>query len=188
MHAPLRHVVKGWLLITAAFLVGCGIAQSTVTATATTPTATVDSTTAAYLSMLQTFYVPWSRDHTQQRNQCGFGFNAHTPEQQARLLPDCRPVLDTEITAGKTLVAQLATAQPPTRWQAAHDALKHALQAIDTYDAQRLQAIDAHNVTQFVNLSGSAPQVMVLFCTPIHTINAGPPATAFSVPDPSSCS
>src|SRR5262249_61578358 len=103
--------------------------------------------------------------------------------QQTQQLPQCRPILVAEIAAGKALIAQLATAQQPTRWQAAHDELQHAMQGVDAWDGQRLQAIDAGNVSRFVDLSLDAPQVLAPFCSPIHSFNVGPPPSSFAIPD-----
>lgn len=177
--APL---VVGVLLL----LTGCATPASDATATtapAATPTATVDVPSQAYLTLLHTYYLPWVLAHHQQRDTCGPDFNALPASDKAKQLPACRPLLVTEIAAGMTLIAQLASAQPPARWQTAHEGLKQAMQGAAAWDGQRLAAIDAHDVPHFVALSYGAPQVLTVFCEPIRTINAGPPVTNLPVPD-----
>jgi hypothetical protein len=136
------------------------------------PTPTLDPTTQAYLTVLQTYYVPWAQDHLQEglQSKCGLAFTSLPPAQQTQQLPTCRPLLVPEIAAGKTLLAHLATAQPPTRWHAAHAALDQAMQAADAWNAQRLQAIDAQNVSQYVSVVNQLP--LTMFCDPLSTFNA----------------
>src|SRR5262249_4154532 len=71
-------------------------------APAATPTATIDRPTQAYLTLLQTYYLPWVLAHHQQRDTCGPDFNALPATERAQQLPACRPILVTEIAAGKT--------------------------------------------------------------------------------------
>src|SRR5262249_39985119 len=127
--------------------------------------------TQAYLTLLQTYYVPWVQDWGQERGQCALGFLGLAPADQIQQLPACRPLLTPELAAGKTLLAQLATAQPPTRWQAQPAALTQALQAADGYDTQRLHAIDAQSVSQYLTLANRAPEVALRFCQPISAFN-----------------
>jgi hypothetical protein len=134
------------------------------------PTPTVDPT-QGYLSMLQTYYVPWARDFIDERTLCGISFASRPTAAQIQQLPTCRPPLAAEIAAGKTLIAQLATAQPPARWQAQHAALRQAMQAMDAFDTQRLQAIDAHSVSQYLSVLNGATSVTTAFCSPIMALN-----------------
>jgi hypothetical protein len=179
-----RLALLAALLLLGGLLTACaGGSGPSTPSTSQAPTATISPDTQAYLSLLQTYYMPWERDHFQQQSQCGPGFDQAPPVAQALRLPDCRPVLVSELAAGKTLISQLTTAHPPASWQTAHAALRQAMQVVDTYDTQRLHAIEASNVSQFVALSNGAPQVLALFCGPIHLINVGPPASNFPVPD-----
>src|SRR5262249_43805872 len=180
------QVVPPWTGGLAALLGGRAAPPSGAAATTAplaTPTAAVDAATQAYLTLLHSYYDPWVQDHITQRTQCGPRFNGLPATTQQQQLPDCRPILVAELAAGKTLIAQLATAHPPARWQAAHDDLKHAMQGVDAWDGQRLQAIDAGDVSRFVNLTDGVPQVLAPFCGPIRTINAGPPFSLFAIPD-----
>jgi hypothetical protein len=168
-----HHFLLPWIVAGATLLVGCAVPASG--ARTPTPTATLDATTQAYLAMLRTYFVPWARDWIAERYppfDCGYWFISLPATQQTQQLPACRPPLVTEIAAGKTLIAQLALARPPARGQAVHAALEQGMQAVKAYDAQRLHAIDAHRVSQYVSvIRYGGPEVGVLFCTPISAIN-----------------
>jgi hypothetical protein len=125
-----------------------------------------------YVSLLHTYYAPWGLDIVGERIQCGPDFVQLSPAQRPQQMQACRPLLIAEIDAGKTLIAQLATAQPPARWQTEHAELKQAMQAADTWDAQRLQAINAKNVNQYVLVVQQGESVGVMFCDPIDKFNA----------------
>jgi hypothetical protein len=45
------------------------------------------------------------------------------------------------------------------------------LQEADAYDTQRLQAIDAQSVSQFVNVVMNVPTVYDAFCGPVSTFS-----------------
>jgi hypothetical protein len=155
----------------ATLLVGC--AGAAPSARAPTPTATLDATTQVYLTVLRTYYVPWVQDLLDLRDEtCNYRFLQLTAAQQTQKLPMCRPGVVTEIAAGTTVIAQLAMAQPPARWQTAHAELKQAMQAAEAFDVQRLQAIDAHSVSRYVSLVSGIPDVGQRFCNPISVFNA----------------
>jgi hypothetical protein len=164
----LRHLSS--LLIGAAILLLIGCSTSPSSARAPTPTARVDPTTQTYVKVLETYYVPWVTGYVENR-QCSYNFIRIPADQQTAQMQACRPIVATEITAGKTLISQLATAQPPAQWQDAHAALRQAMQAADAYDAQRLQMIDAQNLSQFVSVVTTAPTVFDAFCSPVSTFN-----------------
>jgi hypothetical protein len=134
------------------------------------PTPTVD-TTQAYLSLLRTYYAPWALDHLSEPKACNINFAQLPTAQQAQQLQSCRPLLIPELAAGQTLIGQLATAHPPTRWQAAHSALQQVMQAAYTYDSQRALAIDAQSVSQYLNVIQRAEGFMLQFCNPIGTFD-----------------
>lgn len=165
----LRHL--GWLPFVAAILLLIGCSTPPSSARAPTPTVTVDPTTEAYVGMLQTYYVPWVKGYVANR-QCSYNFTRLPLDQQTvQQVEACRPMVVTEIAAGKTLIRQLGQAQPPAQWQASHTALQQAMQGADAYDTQRLQAIDAHSVSQFVSVVTNAPTVFGAFCSPISTLD-----------------
>jgi hypothetical protein len=129
----------------------------------------IDYTTRAYLGLLDSYYVPWVLDYLQERRLCGLPFDNLPPARQTQRLPTCPPLLRPEVAAGETLIAQLATAHPPTNWQAAHHALQQAMQAMDAFDAQRLHAIALQNVTQYASVVVRTPERQ--FCAPVDTFN-----------------
>jgi hypothetical protein len=130
----------------------------------------LDPTTQAYLSLLDRYYIPWVLDYRQQSILCGPAFAAQPAALQSQHLPECRPILVPELAAGETLSTQLAMAHAPTSWQTAHAALRQAMEDADAYDTQRLQAIDAHNVTLYGDVSAHTPEES--FCMPVNTFNA----------------
>jgi hypothetical protein len=115
--------------------------------------------------------VPWAQDVARERRCCGPDFDQLTPAQKTQQLPLCRLELVPEIAAGKTLIAQLATAQPPARWQAEHGEFKQAMQAFDAHDAQRFQAATVKSVSQYETEALRGPEAAVLFCHPISMFN-----------------
>ena len=187
---PMRIAWNGTAIICsmalAILLVGCGSASAAPTPTRTvTPTATIEPAAQAYLSLLRTYYVPMATANFASRD-CFLSVRATSTAQQ---LATCKTPVAAELAAGQTLVIQLGNVTPPARWQAQHTALRQAMPGVVALTTTQLKAIEANDVSGYLNTNHQAHDALLLFCDPITQINAGPPPVSppLPVPDPLIC-
>jgi hypothetical protein len=138
-----------------------------------TPTATpaLDPQSQAYVTLLRTYYIPMA-DANDPAKVC---WSAVIVSKQVQYMAPCRPPTAAMLALAQTLRTQLAAAAPPARWQTQHVALQQAVDGQIALLTEELAAIDAQDLTRFLNTQDLVLHTLGLFCTPIAQLNAGPP-------------
>jgi hypothetical protein len=152
-----------------------------------TPTATpaLDPQSQAYVTLLRTYYLPVvSANH--------LVADCFTNAEGTRRLQDvidCRSPVAEELARAQTARIQLATASPPARWQSQHTALLRAIDGLIALLTEQETAIDAQDVTRFLNTGALVIDRLQAFCPIVSQLNAGPPPLSprISPPDSSLC-
>lgn len=139
-----------------------------------TPSPTLDATAQAYITLLRTYYVPMAYANPAARDCISAVESAHAA-QQATLMATCRAPMAAQLALAQVLLAHLTKATPPARWRTQHLALLQAVQAIIALLTEQVSAIDAHDVTRFLNTIDLATAALALFCAPLDQLDLGPP-------------
>lgn len=149
-----------------------------------TATATLDPQSQAYVTLLNTYYRPMAAADLPAA-QC-YVQTMNTGNLQDLLA--CRAPIANELALAQALRAQLATANPPARWQSQHTALRQAVQGLIDVETAQLAAIDAHDINRFLN-NPQLGAVLGAFCPIVAQLNAGPPPLSpkLSAPEPANC-
>jgi putative zinc finger protein len=150
------------------------------------PTATPDPASQAYITLLRTYYTPLVSTDLNLRN-------CYITVENTRKLQDmlaCRPLWADQLLLVRTLRTQLATASPPAHWQTQHAALQQAIDGRIAVLTEQLAAIDAQDVTRFLNTTAAQNDNFASFCPIIAQLNAGPPPLSpqLSAPESLMCS
>jgi hypothetical protein len=185
-----RHLVvtSVVLAIAGVALASCGTAQAGTTTPAATPTLTLDPTTQAYVSVLRTYYVPFSKSGGQEIYWCEERYAVDSKSQRPQDMVTCQPMELSARDDAQAALTHLGATPPPARWQQADTELKQALQLMIPYYTARISAIDANSTTQFeAAYTDLANQPSPMFCDAIRQLNAPPSPFAPPLEVPGAC-
>jgi hypothetical protein len=152
-------------------------------------TPTLDPQAQAYVEVLHADYLPLLDALGADRRQCIAAYESAPAADKPQALSACKPVETNVVTASQTLLADLAATPTPSRWRSADAQLNAWAQALIAIYTHRIQAIDAHNTTQFVALvDAEIDPAAGRSCAPIQRINAElPPGSQLPLSASGSC-
>jgi hypothetical protein len=140
---------------------------------------TLDAQAQAYVAVLRAYYPPMLDALGTEKLQCISGYDGAPAADKKAHMIGCRQVEEAVVSASQTLLDQLMASTPPPRWQGADTLLKHWASSLINAFNDRIQAIEAYDMTRFSHLVDSEiDPALNQSCAPIQQINAELPANS----------